>query len=84
MTTLAQLPPDPAVDKAGRFATPMRVWLQGLWRLSTALGDTGTTAARTTVNLYVGRMYFDSTLGRPVWIKSLNPTVWVDATGATV
>lgn len=40
----------------------------------------GTTAQRPTA-VSVGFMYFDTTLGKPVWWKG---AVWVDATGATV
>jgi hypothetical protein len=29
-------------------------------------------------------MYFDTTLALPVFVKSLNPTVWVNAAGAIV
>jgi hypothetical protein len=25
--------------------------------------------------------YFDTTLGYPIWLESVNPDVWVDATG---
>lgn len=42
----------------------------------------GTTANRPTGTLPAGLMYFDTTLGKPVFFKS--GTTWVDATGATV
>ena len=41
----------------------------------------GTTANRPTVGLYVNYMFFDTTLGKPIW---WNGSVWKDATGATV
>jgi len=37
-----------------------------------------------TISLWVGYRYFDTTLGIPIWLKSLNPTVWVNASGASV
>lgn len=46
-----------------------------------AIGHNGTTANRPTSDLYVGRPFFDTTLGKPVWYDGTN---WVDATGATV
>ncbi len=46
--------------------------------------QSGTTANRPVDGLWIGRVYFDETLGLPVWVKSVNPSVWVDATGATV
>lgn len=29
--------------------------------------------------LYIGQSFFDTTLGLPIWVKSLNPTVWTTA-----
>lgn len=41
----------------------------------------GTTENRPTENLTVGQMYFDTTLGKPIWYKSDG---WIDATGSVV
>lgn len=38
----------------------------------------GTTANRPTIGLYPGQMFFDTTLGRPIWRSAFN---WVDSTG---
>jgi len=46
--------------------------------------SSGTTANRPTTYLWVGRIYFDTTLGKPVWLKSVSPSVWVDAAGTSV
>jgi len=43
-------------------------------------GGSGSTANRPT-DVHTGYMYFDTTLGKPVW---WNGTVWVDANGETV
>lgn len=32
----------------------------------------------------IGMMVYDTTLNKPVWLKSNSPKTWVDATGATV
>jgi hypothetical protein len=40
-------------------------------------------AGRPTTNLAIGMTIFDTTLNKPIWLKSLTPT-WVDATGGTV
>lgn len=45
---------------------------------------TGTTAQRPLFGLYLGMPYFDRTLGKPIYCKQVSPTVWGDATGATV
>ncbi len=50
----------------------------------------GATTARPTRDVYVGQSYFDSTLGKPIWAKTVVAAsggltiTWVDATGATV
>ena len=41
----------------------------------------GTTEERPTIGILPGFMYFDTTLGKPIWWNGEN---WVDATGATV
>ena len=44
-----------------------------------------TTALRPVNGLWVGRIFFDTTLNKPVWVKTVGaPAVWVDATGAAV
>jgi hypothetical protein len=48
------------------------------WMITEAVG---TTAARP-VGATVGQRYFDTTLGKPVWLKTA-PSTWADATGAT-
>ena len=44
----------------------------------------GVTAKRPTENLYVGRKFFDVTIGDEIYIRSLNPTVWVKGGGTVV
>lgn len=49
------------------------------------IGQTGTTAARPTKNLYIGLGYFDTTLGYMVWVKQISPAiVWVNYNGTVV
>lgn len=59
-------------------------WFHKLWIVAGSVDGHGTTANRPTTNLFVNRPYLDETLGRPIWLKSVNPTVWIDATGAPV
>lgn len=59
-------------------------WMQffdGLWR--NARPDSGFSSNRP-APLFVGQSYFDTTLGKPLWCKTLDPVVWVDATGTAV
>ena len=49
------------------------------------IGQFGTTAKRPTTNLYIGRMYYDTTLQYPVWVHAISPSiVWHNAAGAVV
>jgi hypothetical protein len=48
-----------------------------------SIQNSGTTAQRPTANLWPGMFYFDTTLGRPIWIKADGAT-WIDATGTPV
>jgi hypothetical protein len=48
---------------------------------ATALPDYGTKANRPTVLLQVGQVYFDTTLGYPIWWSG---TKWVNASGTAV
>lgn len=49
--------------------------------LLSALTQSGTTAQRPAKVLWVGRTYFDTTLGIPIWYRG---TVWVNASGGVV
>lgn len=66
----------------GAIKQAWAVWLTNLWIMTSSIDDHGT--ARPTKNLFIGRCFFDETLGLPIWLKSIRPTVWVDATGAAV
>lgn len=74
--------------KGGAMSGPWRAWFSALFGIVKPIGVSGTTAERPIAApnnvLYVSQGYFDTTLGKPIWIKSLNPTVWVDATGGVV
>ena len=48
-----------------------------------AYAGTCTTATRP-VNPPIGFHLFDTTIGAPIWVKSLNPTVWVNGAGTVV
>ena len=62
-----------------------RSWLTALYNLVLPLGGNGTTAQRPVLGLYVGLQYFDTTLGKPIFVKTVaTPAVWVDATGGVV
>lgn len=59
-------------------------WFDRIHAICVANQQAGATAARPTSRLWIGRRYFDETLGKPVYVKSVKPAVWVDASGAVV
>jgi hypothetical protein len=59
-------------------------WVTRVHNAVSSLYQSGTTADRPTSLLWLGRVYFDTTLGYPVWVQSVRPTVWVDAAGTPV
>jgi len=64
-----------------------RQWLQWFDRIhaiAEAQQQAGITADRPVKRLWLGRQYFDTDLGYVVYVQSVNPTVWVDATGSPV
>ena len=47
----------------------------------------GTTGARPTSSMsarWIGMQFYDTTLGKPVFLHSVNPDVWHDGSGAVV
>jgi hypothetical protein len=76
------LPPVPGqmISRNGILTPPWLSWFSQLYAFLTQTVS-GATAARPTTNLYVGRYYYDTTLSIPVWVASLNPTVWVNSSG---
>ncbi|MBI2725398.1 MAG: hypothetical protein HYX42_04025 [Polaromonas sp.] len=71
----------PVVDDKGSATVP---WMAVFSRWQTIISsgqDAGVTADRPTNVLWIGRRYFDQTLGKPVYLKSVRPSVWVDGVG---
>lgn len=72
-------------DPATATDAELRTGTQAATRMLTPLllgnlaSTAGTTAARPT-DAKAGFSYFDTTLGKPVWLKTA-PSTWVDATG---
>lgn len=69
-------PNNTPIDGAG---TPIPgAWREWYARVAlVAGGDSGPTADRPTKGLYIGKGYFDTTLGYPVYLASVKPSVWV-------
>lgn len=72
----------PVIDaETGLISSQWNMWVSSLWNIGNSVDGSGTTADRPTTGLFAGRTYFDTTLGKPVWLKSVRPTVWVDGAG---
>ena len=84
---LINSPPNTAIDTQdadGNLRPPSEGWRNffvAAYNICNALTQSGTTAQRPTTLLWAGRMFFDTTLGKPIWYKTAG---WVDATGAAV
>lgn len=63
-----------------KFSRPWLQWVELIDRTVRAFREAGPTANRPTARLWVGRQYFDTDLGYPVWYDG---TKWVDASGTT-
>lgn len=72
----------PIAEESRLLGDRWRLWFSWVHTTVIAARQSGVTADRPTALLWIGRTYFDTTLGIPVWVQSVNPAVWVDATGA--
>lgn len=83
---LSPLPTNvPIVDKNGNWTPVFQAWLNSVYTWCQGMGQSGTTAARPTKGLFIGRQYFDTTLGYMVSVKAISPaTVWVNGAGTVV
>lgn len=72
------------IDELGKALPAFANWLTQVYRICFDVQNSGTTAQRPVANLYVGKPYFDTTLGQPIWVRSSPPTVWINAAGAAV
>lgn len=93
-----QMPPaaspmhDVIMDAEGRITgmnnrQDWMAFLHSLQQQSFCASRNGTTAQRPTNAVdgrYIGMPYFDTTVGKPIFLKSVNPDVWIDAAGNTV
>ena len=71
----------PIADSRGMVLPGWVQWIARIHRIALSEIQAGTTANRPVSGLWIGRRYMDTTLGKPVFVKSLGPTVWVDGAG---
>lgn len=85
MSNAFDFPSNAAIaDQKGNLPMSWLQWFSRTHAIVTASQQSGTTANRPTDGLWIGRIYYDTTLGFPVWVNSVGPVVWHDAAGNVV
>lgn len=75
----------PMVGADAKIVPSWANWVQRIHIIARSLQDSGPTTQRPVSVLWIGRRFFDTTLGIPVWVKEVNPAVvWVNAAGISV
>jgi hypothetical protein len=79
------------VDENNQATPAFSQWLQTIDYFQHQAKTSGPSSLRPTkapsgslATRWVGMAYFDTTKGYPVWLKSINPDVWVNAQGNPV
>lgn len=75
---------DPVANEDGKFFRTWDQWLSWAHTTLTAVRQSGPTADRPTSVLWIGRVFYDTTLNKPVYVAAVKPTVWRDAAGTIV
>lgn len=78
------LPKGAPFDAAGNWTPAWAQWLTRTHNSVITIQASGLTIDRPDRLLWVGRFYFDTDLGIPIWLHSINPIVWHDAAGNPV
>lgn len=83
-----EYPRTPPLDETGNFTPAWSQWIQRTHKNARMVQESGPTTQRPTAGLWIGRFWFDETLGIPVWVKTVPPkpaaAVWVNSAGAPV
>lgn len=78
MALISQPTDGPVVQQDGTATPGWRPFFSSVFALLAAMTQSGTTAQRPTTLLWVGRMYYDSTLALPIFYKGPG---WIKADG---
>lgn len=85
--SLSPIPTLREIDKAKKveISEIWLGWLNSIQFWLFPIGQFGTTAKRPTTNLYIGFRYYDTTLGYPVWVHQVSPSIiWHNGAGVAV
>jgi hypothetical protein len=79
------VPKTPADRQGGQMNPEWNYIFNVLSQYVSSGSQYGPTANRPTGNVWIGMMYFDQTLGYPVFLKTIaSPNVWVNGAGTHV
>lgn len=78
---LINQPPQTPVDQRGAVSQGWATFFSAVFSILDALTQSGATTSRPTKFLWVGRPFYDVTLGIPIWYTG---TGWADAAGGAV
>lgn len=63
-------------------------WFTEVGNRIDSVGKVGATSGRPTTGNFLGRFYFDTTLGYPIWVSAIDDTTkeatWVNGSGTAV
>ena len=82
--SLSALPATNEIAPKVRMTPLWQLWFNSVQHWLGPQGQFGATSTRPTTGLYVGLSYYDQTLGYPVFVHQVTPTVWHNGAGATV
>ena len=75
---------DPVVNEDRKAFRTWAQWLTWVHLTIQAARQSGPTAERPTTLLWIGRQFYDTTLNKPVFVRSVRPVQWRDAAGTIV
>jgi hypothetical protein len=84
MALINNVPGDDFGNGTKPFSQSWTSFFEQIFNILSAMTQSGTTAQRPTSFLWIGRSYFDTTKGYPVYVKSVGPVVWVNGAGTVV
>jgi hypothetical protein len=84
MALINNVPGDDLGNGTKPFSPSWTSFFEQIFNILSAITQSGTTAQRPTKFLWIGRNYFDTTKGYPIYVKSVGPVVWVNGAGTVV
>jgi hypothetical protein len=71
-------------DETGSYTEQGLDWINKLTAAANVVLESGPTSSRPDSGLFIGRRFYDTTLGIEVMVFSVNPVVWKNSFGNVV